>query len=67
MLTDPHGVLYKEHRQAADENFEPIAGPRTARHSSRRLQVNHYCTRSRAEYQRRMSTARSDNGQLRTF
>lgn len=67
MLHNPHGALYKGKRQAVDENFEPITGPRTARHSSRRVQVNHYYTCSRAEYQRKMNTPRSDNGELRTF
>ena len=50
-----HKGLYYKNRLAVDENFKRIAGARTSLHSSNKIRINHYLTKSREEYVNKIS------------
>jgi hypothetical protein len=61
---DPHHFFYC-HCSAVDENHFPIQGPRSKSPSIQRLRVNHYVTRSEAEYRDKLARQRADTGWIR--
>jgi len=57
----PHHFRYEDGSLAVDENHYPILGATTAFTSFSRLRINHYYTRSEAEFRRKLSRLRPDN------
>ena len=51
----PHYALYYDNTSAVTENFEIISGKMTKFHSSIRIRLNHYKTKSHEEYQRKLT------------
>jgi hypothetical protein len=62
---NPHAFIYQDDLYAVDENRQPIEGWFTKNSSSSRLQVNHYYTKSEAEFREKLARERADTGRLR--
>ena len=57
----PHHFRYEDANLAVDENHYPILGATTAFTSFSRLRINHYYTRSEAEFRAKLDRLRPDN------
>ena len=57
----PHHFRYEDGSLAVDENHYPILGATTAFTSFSRLRINHYYTRSEAEFRAKLNRLRPDN------
>jgi len=58
----PHHFEYKKAKLAVNENFAPITGPFSP-HSSNQIQINHYFTRSQADYIHKKERGRADTSE----
>jgi hypothetical protein len=47
-----------------DENGQPVGGPFTATHSSSLLRINHYGTKSRQEWLKRVALGKPDRASM---
>jgi glycosyl transferase family 92 len=59
-----HWFVY-DHGDAVDENHDPVEGPETASPSVSRLRINHYWTKSLAEFEAKLAMRRADTGVYR--
>jgi hypothetical protein len=59
----PHHFLYENESLAVDENHYPIRGATMAYNSVSRLRINHYYTRSEAEFREKLGRLRPDNAE----
>lgn len=64
-IYNPHYASYRCYRLAVTENLEPIMGPRTAFHSSSKIQINHYYSKSREEYIKKCKMGYADHPGVR--
>jgi glycosyl transferase family 92 len=62
---NPHAFAYREGDFAVDEHGRRIDGWFTDEFTLERLRVNHYYTRSEAEFRHKLEHVRADNAQLR--
>lgn len=62
---NPHAFVYHEGGFAVDEHKQPIDGWFTNEFTLERLRINHYYTRSEAEFLDKLEHVRADNAQLR--
>ena len=62
---NPHSFVYRDNRFAVDEHKRPIDGWFTTEFTHSLLQINHYYTKSEAEFRHKLAEERADNGQLR--
>lgn len=60
-ITSPHYAVYYKNRTAVTENFEVAKGGATAFHSTKKIRVNHYRTKSREEYIDRVTKNQKGN------
>ena len=67
LMTHVHYARYQNNELTVSENHEPFPGHDTPYHSSAKIQLNHYYTRSREEYELKLSVRRADTGELRAF
>ena len=58
---DPHHFKYKLGRYCVNENFQRIRGP-IAKHTSNKIQLNHYFLRSLEEFKLKIARGRADKG-----
>ena len=58
----PHCFTYKEDSYAVDENGYPIVGAQTSYISFSRFRLNHYFTKSEAEFRKKATRTRPDFG-----
>jgi hypothetical protein len=58
----PHYFTYKENSYAVDENGYPIVGAQTSYISFSRFRLNHYFTKSEAEFKTKATRTRPDFG-----
>ena len=58
----PHHFEYKKGKYAVNENFVTITGPFST-HSSNKIQVNHYFTRSKTDYIHKKERGRADTSE----
>ena len=58
---DPHHFIFKKGRYCVNENFERLRGPRV-RHTSNKIQLNHYFLRSLEDYKEKLLRGRADDG-----
>jgi len=58
----PHNFEYKKGKHAVNENFIPIKGSHSV-HSSNKIQVNHYFTRSKTDYIQKKERGRADTSE----
>jgi hypothetical protein len=63
---DPHHFVFKKGKYCVNENFERLRGPRV-KHTSNKIQLNHYFLRSLADYKEKLERGRADNGLARTL
>lgn len=49
-VNNPHFCYYKFDKLPVDENFQKVYGPFTTKHTSSKIKINHYFSKSRAEY-----------------
>ena len=66
-VLNAHYAVYRFRQPAVNELHQPFYGPYTPRHSTTCIQCNHYYSRSRQEYLRKVGLARADNGKMRVF
>ncbi len=62
---NPHAFVYRDDGFAVDEHKGPIEGWFTKEFTHERLQINHYYTRSEAEFRHKLEHGRADTGELR--
>ena len=62
---NPHAFVYRDGEFAVDEHGQPIDGWFTNEFTAERLRINHYYTRSEAEFGRKLSQERADNATMR--
>jgi Glycosyltransferase family 92 len=62
---DPHAFAYHDGGFAVDERKRPIDGRFTDEYTFERLRINHYYTRSEAEFRDKLEHVRADNAKLR--
>lgn len=62
---NPHAFLYREGDFAVDEHGQRIDGWFTDEFTLDRLRINHYYTRSEAEFRDKLEHVRADNAKLR--
>jgi len=62
---NPHAFSYQQGGFAVDEHKQPIDGWFTNEFTLERLRINHYYTRSEAEFLYKLEHVRADNAQLR--
>ena len=60
-IVNPHYAIYKGGAGAVTENFETVYGPFTNIHSSSKIQINHYFTKSEEEYKKRCNGGKPDS------
>jgi hypothetical protein len=58
---DPHHFKYKLGKYCVNENFEHIKGP-IVKHTSNKIQLNHYFLRSLEEFKLKIARGRADSG-----
>ncbi len=58
----PHDFEYKKGKHAVNENFVTIIGP-FSKHSSNKIQVNHYFTRSKTDFIQKKERGRADTSE----
>jgi hypothetical protein len=56
---DPHQFKYKYMKYFVNENFERLNGP-IVKHTSNKIQINHYFLRSKEEFRIKVSRGRAD-------
>jgi hypothetical protein len=56
---DPHHFMYKKKKYCVNENFERLHGP-IVKHTSNKIQLNHYFLRSLEEFKIKVSRGRAD-------
>ncbi len=59
-IFNPHYAIYKNDQFAVDENFQIIYGPFTKCHSSDKIRINHYYSKSREEYIKKIARGCAD-------
>jgi hypothetical protein len=64
---NPHAFFYKDGALAVDENEEPIENWFPNKVTFSKFQINHYLTKSEAEYARKLERERADSGELRDW
>ena len=57
---NPHYAFYKNFQLAVNENFKPIIGPFTIKNSVKKIQINHYCSKSFEEYMKKLERGHGD-------
>jgi len=62
---NPHAFAYREGDFAVDEHQRPIEGWFTTEFTLDHLRINHYYTRSEAEFRDKLGHVRADNAKLR--
>ena len=62
---NPHAFIYRDGEFAVDEHKRPIDGWFTQEFTAERLRINHYYTRSEAEFRNKLAHERADNATLR--
>lgn len=62
---NPHAFEYHAGEFAVDEHKRPIDGWFTPEFTLERLRINHYYTRSEAEFRQKLKHVRADNAKLR--
>jgi Glycosyltransferase family 92 len=62
---NPHAFIYREGDFAVDEHKRPIDGWFTDEFTVEHLRINHYYTRSEAEFREKLRHVRADNAKLR--
>jgi hypothetical protein len=60
----PHHFEYED-GFAVDENLKPVTGAFNEELSFEKLRINHYTTKSEAEYRAKVERPRADTGELR--
>ena len=60
-IENPHHAVYKQGLPAVTENFDAVYGPFSNFHSSAKIQINHYRTKSREEFIKRCEYGRPDS------
>lgn len=66
-VQNPHFAIYKNNEFALNENHEKICGPFTKKHSSTKIQINHYYTKSAEEYRKKTDRGNADNTNPRVY
>lgn len=57
---NPHYAFYKNFQLAVNENFKRIIGPFTNKNSVKKIQINHYCSKSLEEYMKKLERGHVD-------
>ena len=58
-LNDPHYFYMRDNLQCVDENFIPILGTVSIYHTSKKIRLNHYYSKSEEEYFRKINRNRA--------
>ena len=66
-IVNPHYAVYKGGAPAVTENFESVYGPWTNVHSSVKIQINHYYTKSREEYLKRCQGGKPESNNPKRY
>ncbi len=66
-LCNPHYCIYKMAKKAVNENFKPINGAFAKELSINKIRINHYFTKSKEEYLKRLALGCADNGEAKIF
>lgn len=62
---NPHFFIYTDSNYAVTENKEKIDGPFSAKNSMGKIRINHYFTRSKDEFIKKIERGRADNEKKR--
>jgi hypothetical protein len=62
--TNPHYCVFKPGYFAVSETFQPVPNAWT-QHSSNKLRLNHYCCKSRADFEKKVAQPRADAAHLK--
>ncbi|MEN0056496.1 MAG: glycosyltransferase family 92 protein [Mucilaginibacter sp.] len=65
-VPNPHYFHYKRGKYCVNEDFERINGA-IAKHTSNKIQLNHYFLRSLEEFKLKIARGRADNGETRNL
>ena len=60
-VLDPHHFLFIKGKYCVNEDFERLTGPRV-KHTSNKIQLNHYYLRSFEDWQEKLERGRADKG-----
>ncbi len=66
-IYNPHYAEYEKNQYAVNENFEVIYGVFTNSHSSQKIRINHYHSKSKEEYIQKTQRGNADSTVKRTF
>lgn len=66
-MPSAHFAAYRDGKSAVNENFEPISGVFSRVNSTEKIQLNHYFTKSKEEYVKRLEKGRCDTKQAKVY
>ena len=66
-ILDPHYSIYKSDKFAVNEKFDILYGSVSKYHTSQKIQINHYFTKSFEEYSKKLSRGSAFNGRKKFF
>ncbi len=66
-IFDPHYAIYKNEKYAVNEKFDILYGSVSKYHTSQKIQVNHYFTKSVEEYIKKTARGNADNDKKRIY
>ena len=66
-IFNPHYAIYKHYKCGVNENFETIYGPFTKIHTSQKIRINHYHSKSVEEYIKKTARGNADNDKKRIY
>ena len=66
-IYNPHFCIFKNDGFTVDENFKLITGPYTATHSSKKIRINHYYSKSEEEYNFKVARGRASVAEKKEF
>ena len=66
-VNHPHFCYFESYKFPVDENFKQVVGPFTDFHSSKKIKINHYATKSKEEYEIKISKGCADSKKKRAF
>ena len=67
ICTNPHYMILKPSKKAVDENFDTLITPFPPHVSFKKIQINHYFSKSKEEYISKLSRGRADIAEKRPF
>lgn len=66
-IINPHYAIYRNHKHTVSENVEKIDRFLSKYHSSNKIRINHYYTKSLEEYKKRISNGSGMKNSARRF